>query len=239
LVAANKKCVYELLELSYKRFHKDEIFHSSSKLCVSFETSRFGSTKDGKELTKEVLRKCRKCLAEELKFYALNINSERLQKLNDLQIQLHCAAYNCLVALFIRTQTEPKLYIACLFKDDTSKGELIFEPLIDKKKQYNFSIEVENLQERKTKFISLRNEFKLNCAGEDSSSVKSCYIGSLHSENTLLSKALVSQDEGNSFMNTQNMYESSLSEELGVFDFMNNSSRVRKIISRILYRCRD
>jgi len=37
---------------------------------------------------------------------------------------------------------------------------------------------------------------------------------------------LASPGEGSGYMNTQNMYESSLSEELGIFDFMNNSSRV-------------
>ena len=57
--------------------------------------------------------------------------------------QLHCAAYNCLVALFIRTQKEPRLYSAYLFKDDESKMEFIFEPLIAKSKEYKFSIEVE------------------------------------------------------------------------------------------------
>ncbi len=224
MVATNKKCVYELIELTYKRLHKDEIFHATAKLCISFETSRFGSTKDGKELTKDVLRKCRKCLAEELKFDPISMNNERLEKLNSLQIQLHCAAYNCLVALFIRTQTEPKLYIACLFKDDTTKGELIFEPLVDRNKQYSFSIEVDNLQERKTKFISLRNEFKLNCVGDNGGA--GGYLDSLHSTNTLVGNALASPGEGSGYMNTQNMYESSLSEELGIFDFMNNSSRV-------------
>ena len=119
-MAMNKKCAFELLELTYKRLHKDEIFFASAKLCIAFETTKHGKAKDGKELTKEVLRKCRKSLCEEVKFIS-NMSDAALSKLNNLQLQLHCAAYNCLVSLFIRTQTEPKLYLACLFKDDTAK----------------------------------------------------------------------------------------------------------------------
>ncbi len=85
-----------------------------------YETRKLGQIKDGKELTKEVLRKCRKTLSEEMKFVT-NMTDIQLNMLNNLQIQLHCSAYNCLVSLFIRTQTEPKLYLACLFKDDVAK----------------------------------------------------------------------------------------------------------------------
>ena len=118
--ATNKKSVFKILELAYRRLHKDEIFFSSAKLSIVYETNKFGSLKDGKELTKEVLRKCRKYLIEEVKFIS-NTDPVKNEKLLNLQRQMHCSAYNCLVALFVRTQTEPKLYIAFLFKDDNSK----------------------------------------------------------------------------------------------------------------------
>ena len=136
-----------------------------------------------------------------------------------MQLDLHSAAYNCLVSLFIRTQTEPKLYLACLFKDDVAKSEFIFEPLIDKKKEYKFLIEVDNFNERKTKLISLRNEFQENGTSADA------YIGSLHSTGTMVNNAL-NNSSGSGYLNTQNMFESSLSEELSVFDFTGNSSKV-------------
>lgn len=136
-----------------------------------------------------------------------------------MERQLHCSAYNCLTALFIRTQTEPKLYLACLFKDDTNKNEFIFEPLIDKNKIYKFSIEMENFQERKTKFVSLRYEFRDSNDQANSSAQDLNYINSMHSTNTMaLNPNQVS------YLNTQNMYESSLSEELSVFDFTGNTS---------------
>ncbi len=138
----NKRCVFELLELAYKRLHKDEIFNSNSKLCQNFESTKFGQVKDGKELTKEILKKCRKFLCYQIKFNLIS-NTDTLNMFENYLRQLHCAAYNCLVALFIRTQKEPRLYSAYLFKDDESKMEFIFEPLIAKSKEYKFSIEVE------------------------------------------------------------------------------------------------
>jgi hypothetical protein len=59
-------------------------------------------------LTKEILRKCRKNIFEEVKFIS-NFNKTTLDFNNEIQRKLHCSAYNCLTALFIRTQTEPKL----------------------------------------------------------------------------------------------------------------------------------
>lgn len=39
----NKKCVFEVIELAYKRLHKDEIFFANAKLCVAFERAKFGN----------------------------------------------------------------------------------------------------------------------------------------------------------------------------------------------------
>ena len=139
---ANKRCVFELLELAYKRLHRDEIFSSSSRLCAAYETSKFGQVRDGKELTKEVLKKCRKFLCDQIKFVSAT-TAEALDKLENRHRQLHCAAYNCLAALFIRTQKEPRLYSAFLFKDDASRNEFVFEPLVSKTREYKFSIEIE------------------------------------------------------------------------------------------------
>ena len=153
-------------------------------------------------------------MCDEVKFIS-NISESSLEKLNDIQRQLHCSAYNCLVAMFIRTQKEPRLYSAYLFKDDSTKNEFVFEPLIDKKKEYKFAIEVENFQERKTKFISLRNEFKEN----STSSHNMSYLSSM-ATNTM---AIDSSNNQISYLNTQHLYESSLSEELSVFDFTGTS----------------
>jgi hypothetical protein len=57
VLATNKKCAFQILELAYKRLHKDELFYATAKLCIVFETSKFGAVKDGKELTKEVCKK--------------------------------------------------------------------------------------------------------------------------------------------------------------------------------------
>ena len=48
-------------------------------------------------------------------------DSNELDRMKSLQYQFHCSAYNCLCSLFMRTQTDPKFYLAFLFKDDPSK----------------------------------------------------------------------------------------------------------------------
>lgn len=214
----NKKNVFEVLTLAYKRLYKDEIFSSaSSRVCSLYEKEKFGQVKDGKELTKEVLRKCRKYLCEDVvrgptASSLTQISSQantQVEKNLSAQRQLHCSAYNCLVSLFIRTQTEPKLYTAFLFKDDTSKNELIFEQLVDKNKTYQFQIETESVQDKKTRLVSLRNEFRDQRGQSGESSVN--YISTMHSTNTMAGSV--------TYMNTQNMYESSLSDELSAYDF--------------------
>ena len=120
LVSANKAHAFELIEIAYKRLHKDEIFYPNAKICQTYETNKFKEVKDGKELTKEVLRKSRKYLCEDFNFTA-NLDVETRERYIGLQRKLHCAAYNCLISLFIRTQTEMKFYQAFLFKDDDKK----------------------------------------------------------------------------------------------------------------------
>jgi hypothetical protein len=72
-----------------------------------------------------------------------------------------------------------------------------------------------NFQERKTKFVSLRNEFKENL--DQNNHIN--YISSLNSANTLINE----NNNQKTYLNTQNMFESSLSEELSIFDFTSNS----------------
>jgi DNA-dependent protein kinase catalytic subunit len=217
-ICMNKKNVFEILQLAYKRLYKDETFFVNSRLCMTFEREKFGQLKDGKELTKEVLRKCRKFLCEEIK-QSLSSSSPYLNVIEQnlsAERQMHCAAYNCLVSLFIRTQTEPKLYHAFLFKDEASKCEFIFEQLVDKKKQYKFEIESDSLQEKKTKFVSLRNEFReLNAPGGSSTDIN--YINSMQSNSMATNQV--------TYLNTQNMYESSLGAELSAYDFTGTTGK--------------
>jgi DNA-dependent protein kinase catalytic subunit len=122
-----KKSVFEVIEIAYKRLHKDEIFFSNAKICSTYETAKFGQIKDGKELTKEVLRKCRKFLNEKIQIStSILLDQPGINRLENVQRQLHCSAYNCLIALFVCTQTEPKLYLAFLFKEDVGKVTYVF-----------------------------------------------------------------------------------------------------------------
>ncbi len=165
-------------------------------------------------MTKEVLRKCKKYLCESQKFTTL-LEAETLHKINNALRLLHCSAYNCLVTLFIRTQTEPKLYFAFLFKEDGTKNEYIFEHIVDKDRRYKFQIETESFQDKKTRFISLRNEFR---------EINTNTSGNINYINSLQTMSDQQQQQQVAYIDTQNMYQSSLSEELSVYDFTGQSA---------------
>lgn len=42
-ICLNKITAFQLIELAYKRLHKDEIFYSTAKICDCYETAKFGN----------------------------------------------------------------------------------------------------------------------------------------------------------------------------------------------------
>ena len=61
----------------------------------------------------------------------------------DLRRVYHCAAYNMLVAIISCTQSKLQFYNAFLFKEDLTKGQYLWDNLIDSSKTYRFSSELE------------------------------------------------------------------------------------------------
>ena len=61
----------------------------------------------------------------------------------ELRRQYHCHAYNMLVAVISCTQTKPQFYQGFLFKEDLTKGQYLFDNLIDAEKEYRFEVELE------------------------------------------------------------------------------------------------
>ncbi|KFP72380.1 DNA-dependent protein kinase catalytic subunit, partial [Acanthisitta chloris] len=172
---------YKLLEVMYVRLSKEDVYSKDSKIN---QTYRGSLSVEGNELTKTLIKSC---------YDAFTENMAGESQLLEKRRQYHCAAYNCAIAVISCVFTESKFYQGFLFTEKSEKNLLIFENLIDLKRQYTFPIEIEVPLERKKRYIAIRKEAR-------------------DSGNS-------SQDEPKYLASSSYMMDSSLSEEMSQFDF--------------------
>ncbi|NXL64473.1 PRKDC kinase, partial [Chordeiles acutipennis] len=172
---------YKLLEVMYVRLSKEDVYSKDSKINQAY----CGSVSvEGNELTKTLIKSC---------YDAFTENMAGESQLLEKRRQYHCAAYNCAIAVISCVFTEIKFYQGFLFTEKSEKNLLIFENLIDLKRQYTFPIEVEVPLERKKRYIAIRKEAR-DAGNSD-------------------------RDEPKYLASASYMMDSSLSEEMSQFDF--------------------
>ncbi|XP_027746012.1 DNA-dependent protein kinase catalytic subunit isoform X2 [Empidonax traillii] len=172
---------YKLLEVMYVRLSKEDVYSKDSKINQAYRGSL---SVEGNELTKTLIKSC---------YDAFTENMAGESQLLEKRRQYHCAAYNCAIAVISCVFTESKFYQGFLFTEKSEKNLLIFENLIDLKRQYTFPVEIEVPLERKKRYIAIRKEAR--DAGNSS------------------------QDEPKYLASSSYMMDSSLSEEMSQFDF--------------------
>ncbi|KAM9024210.1 DNA-dependent protein kinase catalytic subunit [Ara ararauna] len=172
---------YKLLEVMYVRLSKEDVYSKDSKINQAYRGSM---NVEGNELTKMLIKSC---------YDAFTENMAGESQLLEKRRQYHCAAYNCAIAVISCVFTESKFYQGFLFTEKSEKNLLIFENLIDLKRQYTFPIEIEVPLERKKRYIAIRKEAR-------------------DAENS-------GQDEPKYLASASYMMDSSLSEEMSQFDF--------------------
>ncbi|XP_054250756.1 DNA-dependent protein kinase catalytic subunit [Indicator indicator] len=172
---------YKLLEVMYVRLSKEDVYSKDSKINQAYRGS---SSVEGNELTKTLIKSC---------YDAFTENMAGESQLLEKRRQYHCAAYNCAIAVISCVFTESKFYQGFLFTEKSEKNLLIFENLIDLKRQYTFPVEIEVPLERKKRYIAIRKEAR--DAGNSN------------------------QDEPKYLASSSYMMDSSLSEEMSQFDF--------------------
>ncbi|XP_017686738.1 PREDICTED: DNA-dependent protein kinase catalytic subunit isoform X2 [Lepidothrix coronata] len=172
---------YKLLEVMYVRLSKEDVYSKDSKINQAYRGSM---SVEGNELTKTLIKSC---------YDAFTENMAGESQLLEKRRQYHCAAYNCAIAVISCVFTESKFYQGFLFTEKSEKNLLIFENLIDLKRQYTFPVEIEVPLERKKRYIAIRKEAR--DAGNSS------------------------QDEPKYLASSSYMMDSSLSEEMSQFDF--------------------
>uniref|UniRef100_A0A8C8B914 DNA-dependent protein kinase catalytic subunit n=1 Tax=Otus sunia TaxID=257818 RepID=A0A8C8B914_9STRI len=172
---------YKLLEVMYVRLSKEDVYSKDSKINQAYRGSM---SVEGNELTKTLIKSC---------YDAFTENMAGESQLLEKRRQYHCAAYNCAIAVISCVFTESKFYQGFLFTEKTEKNLLIFENLIDLKRQYTFPVEIEVPLERKKRYIAIRKEAR--DAGNSG------------------------PDEPKYLASASYMMDSSLSEEMSQFDF--------------------
>ncbi|XP_030325664.1 DNA-dependent protein kinase catalytic subunit isoform X3 [Strigops habroptila] len=172
---------YKLLEVMYVRLSKEDVYSKDSKINQAYRGSM---NVEGNELTKMLIKSC---------YDAFTENMAGESQLLEKRRQYHCAAYNCAIAVISCVFTESKFYQGFLFTEKSEKNLLIFENLIDLKRQYTFPVEIEVPLERKKRYIAIRKEAR-------------------DAENG-------GQDEPKYLASASYMMDSSLSEEMSQFDF--------------------
>uniref|UniRef100_A0A8B9M5W8 DNA-dependent protein kinase catalytic subunit n=1 Tax=Accipiter nisus TaxID=211598 RepID=A0A8B9M5W8_9AVES len=172
---------YKLLEVMYVRLSKEDVYSKDSKINQAYCGSM---SVEGNELTKTLIKSC---------YDAFTENMAGESQLLEKRRQYHCAAYNCAIAVISCVFTESKFYQGFLFTEKSEKNLLIFENLIDLKRQYTFPVEIEVPLERKKRYIAIRKEAR-DAGNSD-------------------------QDEPKYLASASYMMDSSLSEEMSQFDF--------------------
>ncbi|ESO96748.1 hypothetical protein LOTGIDRAFT_143667, partial [Lottia gigantea] len=150
------------------------------------------------ETGKEMTQKATKCAHE-----ARSEDTRGETELVELRRQYHCTAYNLMISIISCTQTEAKFYNCFLFSEKPSKGQFLLDNILDCEKMFEFKAELDSPLERKKRFVSIRNEVKETRQGEEEESLFSSYN-----------------------ISTQNIEESSLSDDLNQYDFNSGTAQV-------------
>ncbi|XP_006204718.2 DNA-dependent protein kinase catalytic subunit isoform X2 [Vicugna pacos] len=150
---ARKMGYYKVLEVMYSRLPKDAVHSQESRVNQAFHGS---CAAEGNELTKTLIKLCYDTFTENM------AGEERLLERRRL---LHCAAYNCAIAVSCCVFTELRFFQGFLFSEKPEKNVLIFENLMDLRRCYTFPIEVEVPLERKKRYTEIRREAREAASG--------------------------------------------------------------------------
>ncbi|KAK3728488.1 hypothetical protein QZH41_002349 [Actinostola sp. cb2023] len=185
----SKLCCFKLIEVLYTRLNKNDLNSPQSPINKAYCDAV--QIKTGKELTMAITKCAHSVKSEDMRGETV---------LLDLRRQLHCYAYNALVALISCTQVEQKFYVGFLFTENTIKGQFLFDNLIDCNRKYEFETVLSAPIARKKQMMSIRTDARSRDREESGSP---------------------GYNTGRSirYLSSQYLADSSLSEEVSHFDF--------------------
>ncbi|XP_046420005.1 DNA-dependent protein kinase catalytic subunit-like [Neodiprion fabricii] len=184
---------YNLFEIMFATVPLQKLTSVNSKIVQN----AIGKVETGKEL-----------------FQQLNMNVLGIRKLKssnpdhkELMRLLHCAAYNCSIAI-VSLKCEEHFYILP-FAENKSKGQLIWENIIDTNRKYQFTQDFKEIPKEHRKLINIKKQSSSN---------------KIHSYSTVMSYNLIASTL-NEDLSCYDMYHSDLksnttSESVGTEEMM-------------------
>eukprot|EP00106_Octopus_bimaculoides_P010915 XP_014778357.1 PREDICTED: DNA-dependent protein kinase catalytic subunit-like [Octopus bimaculoides] len=175
----DKMCCFQILEIMYRSMDVKELNGPGSEVnFVYCKAQNIEAQKIvGKELTKVITRIAHQTKKEDMRGETLYLELHR---------QVHCAAYNLLIAIISCTQTDLKFYNVFLFAENEEKKEFLLDNVIDKEKKYSFPIVFEMQPKKETIFLTLQKEIKQKVVADASQSA-SYHLSSVYLEKSSLS----------------------------------------------------
>ncbi|XP_069947778.1 DNA-dependent protein kinase catalytic subunit isoform X2 [Cherax quadricarinatus] len=184
-VLVTKIASFTILQIMYSKLPRERIFAPGSEVNSAYRPT----DQSGKELTKEVFRCASKVAKGELRHDQTHAEFRRL---------CACAAYNTLIAALACVQNDLKFYTGFLFSSNPTKGEAIWECLVDCDKTHEFDVEVNFNPDSRKRFVAVRRKLREAAQEEGVEAGTVQYIASHY------------------------LHDSSLREDLSQFDFSNS-----------------
>eukprot|EP00731_Ephydatia_muelleri_P028749 Em0020g393a len=144
----SKLCCFQFLEVLFSRLSLPLVGSMESKINQQYCK---GDPKTGKELTQAVTKAGHEAKSEDL---------HGDKTLYELRRQYHCAAFNMLLAVISCTQNKLQFYTGFLFKEEPSKGQFLWENLVDSDREYHFEAELDIPIDRKSQMTAIRDEVR-------------------------------------------------------------------------------
>lgn len=183
------------LQVIFSRLPRERIFNPGSEINAAYQPS----DTSGKELTKDVLRQSSKLAKGELRHDQTQAEFRRI---------CACAAYNTLIAVLVCVKDDLKFYTSLLFSANPTKGEAIWECLIDCNKNLQFDIEMNLNPGSKRRFVAVRKNLKeANQNSEKGAAGTVQYLASHYLDDSSLREDLSQFDFSNSVVLTMSQRE--------------------------------
>ncbi|CAF0948619.1 unnamed protein product, partial [Didymodactylos carnosus] len=211
----NRICSFRLMEHMYTILTKDDVQGSTSPIVSIYEKIRPNmEKKDGKELTKNMIRRSRIHFTDGEKIMkivqthltTMSNSSEKTKSIISMIRTLYTSSFNCLISLFICTQTELKLYTAFIFQENPNKNEYFYENIIDADETYDFPVELPEYykKDKRTVLSVLRKKILLSSNSQQ---------GNLQIQNQPPPR----------YLSSEYLCGSSLASELAIFDYISSA----------------
>ena len=143
----SKLCAFEFMDELYTRLSCNELSSMESKLNRIYCS---GDPKNGKELTQAVTKSA----------HAAKSEDHRGDPFSPMRLEYHQSAYKLLCSIIICTQTKMAFYSTFLFKEDLTKGSVLWGNIIGTQELFSFSVLLDTPMEQSRKLTTIRSNLK-------------------------------------------------------------------------------